>query len=115
MVLIASGTATLEAALWKKPMVISYSVPWLTATIMRKQGYLPYVGLPNILCQDFVVPEFLQEDAVPQEMAKAILHWLNQPSQVAQLVDRFEDLHQQLIMPTRTLLAQAILNTMLHK
>ena len=71
--------------------------------------------MPNILCQDFVVPEFLQEDAVPQEMAKAILHWLNQPSQVAQLVDRFEDLHQQLIMPTRTLLAQAILNTMLHK
>jgi lipid A disaccharide synthetase len=48
-------------------------------------------------------------------MAKAILHWLNQPSQVAQLVDRFEDLHQQLTMPTRTLLAQAILNTMLHK
>ena len=115
VVLIASGTATLEAALWKKPMVISYSVPWLTATIMRKQGYLPYVGLPNILCQDFVVPEFLQEDAVPQEMAKAILQWLNQPSKVAQLVDRFEDLHQQLTMPTRALLAQAIHNTMLHK
>jgi lipid A disaccharide synthetase len=57
VVLLASGTATLEAALYKKPMVISYKVPWLTAQIMKRQGYLPYVGLPNILSGRFVVPE----------------------------------------------------------
>ncbi|CAG0906737.1 unnamed protein product, partial [Darwinula stevensoni] len=49
VVLVASGTATLETALYKKPMVIAYKVPWLTAQIMKRQGYLPYVGLPNIL------------------------------------------------------------------
>ena len=57
VVLIASGTATLQAALWKKPMVISYRVPWLTAQLMKRQAYLPYIGLPNILCGEFVVPE----------------------------------------------------------
>ena len=111
-VLIASGTATLEAALWKKPMVISYSVPWLTAQIMKRQGYLPYVGLPNILCQSFVVPELLQEEAVPERLAIKTLEWLDKPKQVADLVDIFHDLHLVLRQPTGALTAQAIAQTL---
>ena len=76
VVLIASGTATLQAALWKKPMVISYKVPWLTGQIMKRQGYLPYVGLPNILCGEFVVPELLQNEATPDALANALMAWL---------------------------------------
>jgi lipid-A-disaccharide synthase len=110
-VLIASGTATLEAALWKKPMVISYTVPWLTAQIMKRQGYLPYIGLPNILCQKFVVPELLQEQADPKVMAKATLEWLDRPAQVAQLLEIFEELHIILRKPSDEIAAQVIQDT----
>lgn len=112
VVLIASGTATLQAALWKKPMVISYKVPWLTAQIMKRQGYLPYVGLPNILAGEFVVPELLQDDATPEKLANAVLHWLDKPFEVARLIERFSALHEVLRKPTGLLVAQAITQTM---
>lgn len=111
-VLIASGTATLQAALWKKPMVISYKVPWLTAQIMKRQGYLPYVGLPNILCGEFVVPELLQDDATPEKLASAIQEWLNNPSKVSELKARFTQMHETLRRPTGLLVAQAVAQTM---
>jgi lipid-A-disaccharide synthase len=111
VVLIASGTATLQAALWKKPMVISYKVPWLTAQIMKRQGYLPYVGLPNILCGEFVVPELLQDDATPSKLADALLDWLNHPNKVNQLKTRFAQMHETLRRPTGLLVAQAVAQT----
>lgn len=111
VVLIASGTATLQAALWKKPMVISYKVPWLTAQIMKRQGYLPYVGLPNILSGEFVVPELLQDDATPTKLADALLDWLNNPNKVAQLKTRFAEMHETLRRPTGLLVAQAVAQT----
>jgi len=111
VVLIASGTATLQAALWKKPMVISYKVPWLTAQIMKRQGYLPYVGLPNILCGEFVVPELLQDDATPMKLADALLVWLNSSSKVTQLKTRFAEMHETLRRPTGLLVAQAVAQT----
>jgi hypothetical protein len=74
--LVASGTATLEAALFKKPMVITYRVPALTAQLMRKQALLPWIGLPNILARDFVVPERVQEAATPDNLAADALAWL---------------------------------------
>ena len=111
VVLIASGTATLQAALWKKPMVISYKVPWLTAQIMKRQGYLPYVGLPNILCGEFVVPELLQSDATPEKLSAAILDWINHPDKVAQLKERFIKMHETLRRPTGLLVAQAVAQT----
>ncbi|MBU3578403.1 lipid-A-disaccharide synthase [Polynucleobacter sp. 73C-SIWE] len=111
VVLIASGTATLQAALWKKPMVISYKVPWLTAQIMKRQGYLPYVGLPNILCGEFVVPELLQYDATPQKLAKALQEWLDHPEKVAELKARFAQMHETLRRPTGLLVAQAVAQT----
>jgi len=111
VVLIASGTATLQAALWKKPMVISYKVPWLTAQIMKRQGYLPYVGLPNILCGEFVVPELLQNDATPEKLADALQEWLEQPNKVAKLKERFAQMHETLRRPTGLLVAQAVVQT----
>jgi lipid-A-disaccharide synthase len=111
VVLIASGTATLQTALWKKPMVISYKVPWLTAQIMKRQGYLPYVGLPNILCGEFVVPELLQDDATPQKLANALQEWLDHPNQVAELKARFTQMHETLRRPTGLLVAQAVVQT----
>ncbi len=111
VVLIASGTATLQAALWKKPMVISYKVPWLTAQIMKRQGYLPYVGLPNILCGEFVVPELLQDDATPEKLANALQDWLNHPAKVAELKARFAQMHETLRRPTGLLVAQAVAQT----
>jgi lipid-A-disaccharide synthase len=111
VVLIASGTATLQAALWKKPMVISYKVPWLTAQIMKRQGYLPYVGLPNILCGEFVVPELLQDDATPDKLAHAVQDWLEHPTRVAVLKSRFAQMHETLRRPTGLLVAQAVAQT----
>jgi len=111
VVLIASGTATLQAALWKKPMVISYKVPWLTAQIMKRQGYLPYVGLPNILCGEFVVPELLQNEATPENLAQALIDWLNHPNKVAELKARFSQMHETLRRPTGLLVAQAVAQT----
>ena len=111
VVLIASGTATLQAALWKKPMVISYKVPWLTAQIMKRQGYLPYVGLPNILCGKFVVPELLQDEATPEKLATAVQDWLDHPNKVAELKARFAQMHETLRRPTGLLVAQAVAQT----
>lgn len=108
VVLIASGTATLEAALWKKPMVISYQVPAITAWIMRRQAYLPYVGLPNILAGKFIVPELLQEQGSPEALAKAILALLDKNTQVAQLIERFTEMHHTLNLPTGKLVAEVI-------
>jgi lipid-A-disaccharide synthase len=115
VVLIASGTATLQAALWKKPMVISYKVPWLTAQIMKRQGYLPYVGLPNILCGEFVVPELLQDDATPEKLANALQGWLDHPNKVAELKARFSQMHETLRRPTGLLVAQAVAQTIANQ
>lgn len=94
--LIASGTATLEAALFRRPMVIGYRVHPLSYQLMKRMAYQPWVGLPNILCRDFVVPERLQHDCTPQALADATLAWLDDPARAARLAQRFEDLHHQL-------------------
>ena len=70
--LIASGTATLEAALFKRPMVIAYRTHWLTYLLMKPRQLQPWVGLPNILCRDFVVPELIQDDCQPAALAAAV-------------------------------------------
>lgn len=91
--LIASGTATLEAALFKRPMVIGYRMAWLSWQLMRRMGYLPWVGLPNILERDFVVPELLQERCEPEALARETLAWLDDEPRVRALQARFLDLH----------------------
>ena len=106
--LIASGTATLEAALFKRPMVIAYNMHWLSWWIMRRKKLQRWVGLPNILCEDFVVPEFLQDAATPQALADATLQWLRSPDKTQALVQRFTALHAQLQRDTSQLAADAI-------
>ncbi len=106
--LIASGTATLEAALFKRPMVIGYHMNWLSWQIMKRQKLQPWVGLPNILCQDFVVPEFLQDDCTPEALAQATLNWLTRPDSVDALQDRFEQLHLSLQRDTAQLSTHAL-------
>jgi lipid-A-disaccharide synthase len=106
--LIASGTATLEAALFKRPMVIAYNMNFLSWQIMRRKKLQPWVGLPNILCEEFVVPEFLQDQATPQAMAQGVLDWLDSPEKMAILEKRFGDLHLQLQRDTPKLATDAI-------
>ena len=77
VVLAASGTATLEAALLGRPMVITYKMPAASHWLLRGKGYLPYYGLPNILAGEFVVPEIIQDDATPQNLSQALLNLLD--------------------------------------
>ena len=95
-VLVASGTATLEVALYRRPMVIAYRMAWLSYRIMRHMGYLPWIGLPNILCNETVVPEFIQDGATPEAMGAALLAQLDDPLLAARLADRFAGLHETL-------------------
>ncbi|MDB5835954.1 MAG: lipid-A-disaccharide synthase [Caballeronia sp.] len=107
-ILVKSGTVTLEAALLKKPMVISYKVPWLTGQIMQRQGYLPYVGLPNILAGRFVVPEILQHFATPEALADATLKQLNDDANRATLTEIFTEMHHALRQNTAQRAAEAV-------
>ncbi|WP_159277095.1 lipid-A-disaccharide synthase [Variovorax boronicumulans] len=106
--LIASGTATLEAALFKRPMVIAYNMNGLSWRLMQRKQLQPWVGLPNILCREFVVPELLQEAASPKALAQATLEWLDAPAKTQALQQRFSALHVQLQRDTPTLCADAI-------
>ena len=110
--LIASGTATLEAALFKRPMVIAYNMNWLSWQLMRRKKLQPWVGLPNILCRDFVVPELLQDAATPQALAQAVLQWVDDksaaPEKIAALEQRFTLLHTELQRDTSKLATDAI-------
>ncbi|HMM46642.1 MAG TPA: lipid-A-disaccharide synthase [Thiobacillaceae bacterium] len=94
--LVASGTATLETALFKKPMVIAYRVPALTAYLMRRQALLPWVGLPNILARDSVVPERLQEAATPENLANDALAWLDDAPRRHAAIETFQTMHRSL-------------------
>lgn len=108
LTLIASGTATLEAALFKRPMVIAYRMNPISWHIMKRKALQPWVGLPNILCREFVVPELLQHDATPQTMAAAMLEWLSSPARMAAVHDKFSALHSELRRDTATLATHAI-------
>jgi lipid-A-disaccharide synthase len=110
--LIASGTATLEAALFKRPMVIAYRMSALSWRLMRGRRLQPWVGLPNILCEEFVVPEFLQEAATADALAQATVEALDakrqRPEKIQALEARFTALHELLHRDTALLATQAI-------
>lgn len=108
-VLVASGTATLEAALLKRPMVIAYKVAPASAWLFRRMRYLPYVGLPNILAGRFVVPEFLQEEATADNLAQALGNLICDKETCARLASLFTDMHYELRQNTAERAAQAIL------
>lgn len=110
--LIASGTATLEAALFKRPMVIAYHMNWLSWLLTKRKKLQPWVGLPNILAGEFLVPELLQEDATPRALALATLDWLGNDAatveRVQSLRNRFTAMHLELSRDTATLATDAI-------
>lgn len=108
-VLVASGTATLEAALLKRAMVITYRMPRLSAWIMKRKGYLPYVGLPNILAGDWVVPEILLEDATAENLAQALVNQLQDKEVRRRLEARFLEIHRSLRQGTAARAVEAIL------
>jgi lipid-A-disaccharide synthase len=107
--LIASGTATLEAALYQLPMVICYNMPHISWLIMRRKNYLPWVGLPNILCQESIVPELLQNAATPVALAEAIWSLLQDKQRMVLMRDKFSALHQRLYCDTQFLAARAVI------
>lgn len=106
--LIASGTATLEALLLDCPHVITYRVPWLTYKIMKRQAYLPYVGMPNILAGRFIVPELLQEQARPERLAAALLSLLTDKGARQAMSAEFAQLRASLRRDTPRLIAQVL-------
>ncbi|MBK1890782.1 lipid-A-disaccharide synthase [Undibacterium sp. 14-3-2] len=114
-VLVASGTASLEVALFKKPMVIAYKMMEASWQILKHMGYQPWVGLPNILEKEFVVPEFLQSAATPEAMADAIWLQLNDDNMQKNLKDRFTAMHHSLLRDTANISAQAVLDVIARR
>nr|WP_315483168.1 lipid-A-disaccharide synthase [uncultured Undibacterium sp.] len=110
VVLVASGTASLEVALYKKPMVIAYKMMAASWHVLKHMGYQPWIGLPNIMAEEFLVPEFLQSAATPQHMADALWQQLNDVALQKRLHQRFTDMHHDLLRDTAGISAQAVLN-----
>ena len=108
-VLVASGTATLEAALLKRPMVITYKMSAITYWLAKRKQYLPYVGLPNILAGKFVVPELLQSDATPENLAQALVNLVSNKQAIAELEARFLEMHLMLKQDAAQKAAEAVL------
>lgn len=107
--LVASGTATLEAALFKTPMVITYKQSPVTWALMKRMLYLPYIGLPNILAGERLVPEFIQDQATPGALAEALLALLQDESEQRRQVAKFRDIHATLRQNTAEKAADAVL------
>lgn len=108
VVLAASGTATLEAALIGRPVVIAYRMPRLSWWIMKRRPYLPYVGLPNVVAGDFVVPEFLQDEATPDNLAQALLNLLFDKTVRTRLEARFAAMADELRQDSQARIAAAL-------
>jgi lipid-A-disaccharide synthase len=95
-ILLASGTAALEAMLVKRPMVVAYRFTKLTYAIMKRMIKVPYVSLPNLLAKKSLVPELIQDEASPEKLAKALLHEWKRFKEEPQIENTFMDLHEML-------------------
>ena len=108
-VIVTSGTATLETMLLKKPMVIAYRMPWLTHQLAKILVKTKYIGLPNLLADELLVPELIQHAATPEMIAAEISHYLDYPAHVTALQTRFSDIHQSLRMNSARAVADSVL------
>jgi lipid-A-disaccharide synthase len=115
MALVASGTATLETALFKTPMVIAYRQSPITWALMRSMLYLPYVGMPNILAGERLVPELLQDEANPGALAAALLALWRDAAARERQIERFHDFHHLLRQNTAQKAADAVLEVLENK
>ncbi|WP_434516091.1 lipid-A-disaccharide synthase [Dechloromonas sp. ARDL1] len=107
--LVASGTATLEAALIKRPMVITYKIAKFSYWLMKRMAYLPYVGLPNVLAGRFVVPEIIQDEATPENLAEALVKLYGDKENAKAVEEAFTDIHLQLRQNTAEKAARAVI------
>ena len=107
--LVKSGTSTLEAALYKRPMVITYKIARFSYWLMKRMAYLPYVGLPNVLAGRFVVPELLQDEATPEKLAEALVNLYQDKDGAREIEAAFADIHRQLRRNTAEKAAQAVI------
>lgn len=108
VVLVTSGTATLETMLFKRPMVIAYRMSPITFSIARRLVKIPYVGLPNLLAKERIVPEFIQNDATPENLCNALFMYLDHPEEIKALEEKFTLIHQQLRCNASVQAAKAI-------
>ncbi len=109
IVLLASGTATLEAMLLKRPMVVAYRVSRLTAWIARRLLHIDRFALPNLLAGEMLVPEFIQDQIDPRPMAEKVLYFLHSDAERQRLRSRFSAIHQQLRCDASSKAADAVL------
>jgi lipid-A-disaccharide synthase len=112
LALVASGTATLETALFKTPMVIAYRQSPISWAIMRQMLYLPYVGMPNILAGERLVPELLQDEATPANLAGALLTLLRDTAAQKRQIERFREFHELLRQNTAEKAAEVVLDAL---
>lgn len=109
-VVVASGTATLEAALLKRPMIITYRMPQISWLLLKPMHYLPYVGLPNVLANRFVVPELLQKQATPELLAEKMNAMLEDTEGLKDINKEFTSIHRSLKQNTAKKAAEVILS-----
>jgi lipid-A-disaccharide synthase len=112
--LVASGTATLEAALARCPHVVFYRVSALTARIVARKLLLPWVSLPNVLAGRFVVPELLQDDATPGNLAQAVLNLFDDTVTRRRIETLFGQMRGALAIDTGAVAAQAVVAELDH-
>ena len=108
-VLLASGTAALEAALIKRPMVVTYKMPWLIYVIGRRKVTVPYVSLPNILAGRFIVPEIFQDEATPEVLAQALVNQIGDKQVRLRQEREFQIIHDRLRQNTAERVVEAVL------
>ena len=109
VILSASGTATLEVSLVKRPMVVAYKMANLTFRIARRLVKIDYIALPNLLAGRELVPEIIQQDATPENLAQALLRYFEAPELTSQLHESFAEIHRALRQDASVIAAQAVL------
>lgn len=114
-VLVASGTASLEVALFKKPMVIAYKMMRASWEVLRHMAYQPWIGLPNIIAREYLVPELLQDAATPQTLADALWLQLENGPNREKLQECFTDMHHALLRNTAAESAEAVMRLIGHE
>ena len=109
VILMSSGTATLEAMLIKRPMVVAYRMAWLNHLILKAWSHVKHFSLPNLLAGEGLVPECIQKDASPEHMGQYLLDYIEKPELVQALVERFTAIHHELRQNTDQRAAEAVL------
>lgn len=110
VLLLASGTITLEAMFLKKPMVVAYKTSWLSCQIFKRLSYIRYIALPNLLANKLLVPEYVQHDCRPEVLSSALSAWLCDSDAVAQLQREFVAIHQCMLQEENNSAMHAVLS-----